>query len=361
MHSTAPSNAHDARTISLSYARVLLSYLREAGIDPQRLYGQEVLDRMQQHDPATRCTLAEWQAWMQRAEEALQQGDLVPALAEHFKPWHAGLLGFMLMTSGSVQEVGRMLVRFHHLLNDVYAVARDVEGGRFFLRLVPVTAEVSPRLARMMLTGWAVRLRGLTGRCDLRLDVDFRGPPPADVAPYRRIFGGTVRFGCEEDIFWGDMAYASLPVVSRDPMIHGLLHGRAAEQVGEASSHGARLVAKIERLVRLRLEHGEATLEALAADLRLPTRTLQRRLDELGLTFRALVEQVRRTHALQLLRETRTPLLEIALALGFATPASFHRAFKRWTGTSPAAYRREHARTARPARAPAARQPAQRA
>src|SRR5690606_34066905 len=93
-------------------------------------------------------------------------------------------------------------------------------------------------------------------------------------------------------------------------------------------------------LTRQRLDGGEATLDMLANDLRIPARTLQRRLDSLDMNFRSLLERVRKAQALVYLNESRLPLAQVAQKLGFANQGPFHRAFKRWTGDSPGAYRR---------------------
>ena len=69
-------------------------------------------------------------------------------------------------------------------------------------------------------------------------------------------------------------------------------------------------------------------------------RSLQRRLEAEGTRFAALVDAVRKDLALRYLADPRLALGEVAYLLGFAEPSPFHRAFKRWTGTTPAAMRR---------------------
>jgi AraC-like DNA-binding protein len=264
----------------------------------------------------------------------------VPELAEQFKPWHAGLLGFTLMTSNSVNQLAGLLRRFHHLLNDVFAVEIGLRDQRFFLRLREATAEASPRLARLSLTIWAQRLRWLTGRPDLKMDARFKGPAPGDLAPYRHIFGGQVRFDQDENAMWGDMACVSMPIVSRDTASHSLLQDQALKQLALLSRGEERLVDRLKSLIRARLDDGKLSLEDVATELKMPVRTLQRRLETAGLNFRLMVEDVRRTTAEQYLRDGRLSLAEMATALGFADHASFNRAFKRWTGASPGAYRK---------------------
>ena len=89
------------------------------------------------------------------------------------------------------------------------------------------------------------------------------------------------------------------------------------------------------------LAHGAVTLAEAARALHLSERTLQRRLDEAGTRFTELVDEVRKDMALRYVRDPRLALGEVAYLLGFAEPSPFHRAFRRWTGRTPLAVRRE--------------------
>lgn len=85
---------------------------------------------------------------------------------------------------------------------------------------------------------------------------------------------------------------------------------------------------------------GAVSLGAAARQLETSPRTLQRRLNEHGVTFWALVEESRLKIAGALLRETDLKIQEIAASIGYSTPGGFARAFSGWAGRSPTAYRR---------------------
>lgn len=342
MPSPHPNHTHVPRTLNVAYARVLVSHLLHVRPDLTQVLDPMQLRFLDHPDALARCSLQEWHALMDMAEHHLGVRDLVPDLADQFKPWHAGLLGFTLMTSATVTELAGLLRRFHHLLEDVFLVERGVVDQRFFLRLRAATPEQSHRLARFSLTVWVQRLRWLTGHPDLKLDVNFEGPAPSDIAPYRRIFGGTVRFDQGDNSMWGDVACLDMPIVSRDTVSHSLLQSQALKQLEMMSRGADSFIDKLQRLIKTQMGLGKVTLEDIAAELKLPPRTLQRRLEEAGLNFRLMVDDVRKVQAQHHLRDTRMPLAELAFALGFADHASFNRAFKRWTGSSPGAFRRAH-------------------
>jgi AraC-like DNA-binding protein len=77
----------------------------------------------------------------------------------------------------------------------------------------------------------------------------------------------------------------------------------------------------------------------VARALELSRRSLRRRLEAEGSSYRMIVKEALAIVAKQYLRERRLTIQETAYEMGFADPTTFHRAFKRWTGTTPSAYR----------------------
>jgi AraC-like DNA-binding protein len=87
-----------------------------------------------------------------------------------------------------------------------------------------------------------------------------------------------------------------------------------------------------------------AGIDIVAADLHMASRSLRRRLEQEGTSFRALVDEVRQTLAEELLTTADLKLEEVAQRLGYAESASLIHAFKRWKGMTPNAYREQHRR-----------------
>jgi AraC-like DNA-binding protein len=97
---------------------------------------------------------------------------------------------------------------------------------------------------------------------------------------------------------------------------------------------------EVERQIETLLPRGGMRIETVAGALGLSRQTLYRRLRAERTTFEALVERVRRRLALRFIRDEGLTVKEAAWRLGFAEPSAFSRAFKRWTGKSPAGMRR---------------------
>jgi len=123
-------------------------------------------------------------------------------------------------------------------------------------------------------------------------------------------------------------------------MLFGEIAGAARREMAKKkavgkSGFGRRVEAELEPL----LASGTIRIERIARALGCSRQTLYRRLKAEGLTFAQLLDDLRRRQALKLVRDASLPVKEIAWRLGFSDPAAFSRAFKRWTGKSPQAFR----------------------
>ncbi len=122
-----------------------------------------------------------------------------------------------------------------------------------------------------------------------------------------------------------------LPPVDRKTREAYLDSGPASQPIGQ-----------MEQVIESVLHRPGADLQLMAASIGTSARTLQRRLREADLTFSRLLQQVRFRGAQRLLRDPALPVNEVARGLGYADPANFIRAFKRWTGVGPSQFRRLH-------------------
>lgn len=323
------------------YCRLLLSHLRAQHADPATLYPADRLAAVEQ-ESASRVPLSMWLDWLHCAERHLGERDLALRLTEGSRPWHAGVLGFAMMTSPSIQDVGHLLARFQRLLTNVYRIRVSEDAARFRIQLLPSTDVVCPELVAMLLGSWAWRVRWLTGMPGLRFDVDLEFAPPAEPAVYARTFGGTVAFGQPHTAMRGDRDWLSLPVLQRDPGVNDMLCAQVAAELDRLANDSTDFALRVRRNLTNQLGSGRVSLEDFAAAMQMAPRTLQERLESSGHTFRSLLDSARQTLAKRQLTDPRATLTDIALALGFANQSAFQHAFKRWTGLTPGEWRRQH-------------------
>ncbi len=159
---------------------------------------------------------------------------------------------------------------------------------------------------------------------------------PSDTAPYRRFFGFAPRFDTEQHAMAFSTHLLSRPVRSADRDLRRILEKKvAAYWAVEQPS----MTHTVTRMLRARVIFRDTSLEAVASELSMQPRTLNRRLQAEGKSFRDLINEARFEVARQLLAGTRMDITDIALALGYADPSGFTHAFQRWSGVAPSEWR----------------------
>jgi AraC-like DNA-binding protein len=170
------------------------------------------------------------------------------------------------------------------------------------------------------------------------MQVELRRPEPSFAALYSEVFRCPVAFGKPANSLRFSQADARRPLISADHRAAEWLEfgARAALEAMDDSRVTARVRAQLERM----LQGDEPTLTAVASQLCMSERTLQRRLTGEGQTFRRVLDDMRRDVAQRSLAAGKRNVTELAYLLGFEDSNSFYRSFRRWTGTTPESYRR---------------------
>lgn len=200
-----------------------------------------------------------------------------------------------------------------------------------------------PRNARRRQTtelslGLACRIVALlTGLRDPPEAILFRHAAALPRATYRRFFGTRIEFGQDRDALQVSRSLLGRRIDKADPQLRQVV----AEYLEQSEAlHPLELVEQVASLVDRLLPTLRCGLGAVARQLGLHERTLQRRLAADGIVFEQIVDQVRRDRALELLAERRMPMSQVAGMLGYREQASFNRACRRWFGSTPGAQRR---------------------
>jgi AraC-like DNA-binding protein len=278
-----------------------------------------------------------------------------------FGPWLAELacsapatsLGAKLVHSAPTLGVGlARLVAFERVFHGVQAttLTLDNDVARFTHR-PPIGIGPGAAPAIEFAFAWILgTARQTTGQALSAVSVSFGHEGPRDTGEHARVFGVTPRFGAARNELELPRAVLELPQRTADVLLGRLVERHARDLVLELPSD-AGVTSRARALLFRSLTRGEpeaCTLPTIARLLGLPPRTLQRRLASDGTSFASLLDEVRRELGLQLLAAPRTSVAEVAFALGFADQPAFHRAFVRWTGSTPGEHRRRLASEANP-------------
>lgn len=181
-------------------------------------------------------------------------------------------------------------------------------------------------------------LRQMCGPLWAPLEVRLMHARPADTSAHRRILGERVRYGADRNAVMFPARWLDHPLEGAEPDLRGFFADRVAAL---RSDPPTRFTSRVRTVMRARLLGGDCSNERVADALAMSTRTLHRRLADDGTTFAQLLEAVRYDIARQMLANSRAPLSEISASLGYSNGSAFTRAFRRWSGQSPQAWRKQ--------------------
>lgn len=190
-------------------------------------------------------------------------------------------------------------------------------------------------LTESLLVIWHKFPSWIIGRRIPLTGVELAYPAPPHAGEYELMFGCPLHFDAEVNRFGFDAKYLDFPLLQDAASLRVYLRDSPADLLGRRDFESS-----VGEQVRRMLDHGTTTLDAAAARLAISPQTLRRRLAAEGTSFRGLKDQLRRDAAIEALSRGDESVEELGRRLGFSEASAFHRAFRRWTGDSPGAYRR---------------------
>jgi AraC-like DNA-binding protein len=260
--------------------------------------------------------------------------------AEALRPEDLAALGLALKTAPNVGDALTRLARYILVLTDTleYELLDEGAGRAFVLRGRPNHRRGARIANECALAAVTTMMRRVAGAPLTPEVVTFRHPAPATTAGHRAFFGCPVEFDGRQDAL--GLAGATLATPSRlgDEGLSAYL--LAQLDTLRAERPDPSLSTRVQGAVIDALPDGLPRTERIARRLGMSERTLHRRLTEDGHTFKALADGARRDAAEALLVGGDHSLAEVAFLTGFSEQSSFQRAFKRWTGKTPAEFRR---------------------
>jgi AraC-like DNA-binding protein len=169
------------------------------------------------------------------------------------------------------------------------------------------------------------------------IEVTFTHAEPEYSAAFSAVFAVPVRFEAEHNAIVFPASMLDQPLHGSDPVLHAVLKRLADHELSLLDSRSA-FPNKVRSVIEGELLQG-AALESVADRLNLSPGGLRSRLRQHGTTYSELLDGVRKERAKRALRDTQLGIGELAHHLGFAHAPAFHRAFRRWFGVTPSAYR----------------------
>ena len=321
-------------------AAFIVTELRQRGVDPDPLLKEVGLARADLADPDHRVPYAAVLGLAERAATATGDPGFGLRLGASIDPRDSGLLGFVLLNSPTLLDALANLKRYFAVVGEGEDFEIERGGPTVTLRF----RETDPALRGLRQNSdyiAAIMVRACRDLVRKRISprrVEFIHARPNGRVDYEGVLGCPVSFQAPWDALVFDSDTLATPVIGADDRLLKALEAACARILGPTPA-ARDLVHDVRELMLDGLSRGSATLDAIAGTLGLGAKTLERRLATHGTSFTKLLDGLRADLARQYLAETDFRLEQIAFLVGYSEPAALVRAFRRWTGTTPAAFR----------------------
>ena len=335
-----------APTINLaSIVHGLDDYMRACGADCGDALRRAHLVPDDLTDPDRRVPLIRYLELLEICADLLADRQFGLKFGAQYEPRHVGVVGNVALASRTVGEGIEMIGRYLPTMVDATVHGMEVSDGVAFM----YSYYLDPLMMSYRQKGdWAIAFACNFMRVGLS---DPRWTPqevllpqlPEETPEERRtrtqIMGDNIRAGHPWAGIRFDASLLEQPMATADAMMANLMRHYGDLRLAVLPKQRDEIEPLRREIARL-LVKGEGGIEQLATATRTSVRTLQRRLQNAGVNYSDLQNDVRRTLALNLLENETLALAEIAFSLGYSEVSAFNHAFRRWVGQSPGQYRR---------------------
>ncbi len=324
--------------VSILMVRALIGVIERAGASRGRFLSLAGIDPQLIEDRDARLRAIDY---VRAIDAALTvSGD--PAfglhMGEQVRPVMFDVIGPLAEHAATLRQSVETIVRYARLLAEGYEPELHEHGEAAAIRFPSLSGNVAAVrvTAEFVMTALLSTLPLFAGAGARPTRVSFAYEAPPYVAEYARIFDGVACFGRDFTQMELPRAWLDKPQPYRSPELYALLQTQADRTLGRLE-RDAPLKARIEQVLA-KAGPRQPTMDEAARELDMSARSLRRRMLAEGVSYGELVTRNRMNAAKRMLERPGASIQETAYAMGFATPAAFHRAFKRWTGMTPKQY-----------------------
>jgi AraC-like DNA-binding protein len=317
--------------------------MAEDGVAPSAVLAGSNLDEATLRDPATRVSYRQIATVFGNAARLARAPAVALRAGARMHLTAYGMYGYALLSSPTRDDALDFAVKYLRAMGPIadftYTRERDVGLFRYDPLLSPDPNDPLYRFSLAFTYAAHQTLsRDLYGVAFRFSDVRVAFAAPADAPAYADAFGCPVRFGEPVNELRVDAAWIERAPPLPDAVTHAMAREMCQQFLADLTRAGG-YASMVRRALVERMPRCFPSIDAMARALSMAPRTLRRRLEAEGTSYRDLLADVRRGLAIEYLRKTRMTNEEIANRLGYSDAANFRHAFVRWTGKSPHEYR----------------------
>lgn len=317
---------------------ILWRLLRDYGHDPAVLIPERMYRPGEALTEQSRISSRDWYPLVGRALDLIDDEAAGIRAAKLLHPSHLGVFGHAWLSSPTLLTSIRMLERYGRVFNDdIRVTVTEVSDSVRVIYERLVQSPYPDTTADMQLGGLIMFCRMQAGESFLPVSVALQRREPGRRRQWDDLFRVPVKFGAEENCVEIDSDVANEIHSSAHSQMFETHHDMLTRNVAalDESTVAERAGAAIERL----LPSAKVTEERVAGIVGMQPRTMHRRLSAEGVTFRALLRDVRMNLARRYMNDASYSVTDVAFMLGYSDVSAFSRAFRSWFGTTPSQFR----------------------
>ena len=318
---------------------ILWKLIEAHGHDPDGLYREVGINPTLLNQPGARVPyLLVNQIW-EKATQIIDDPCFGLKAHKYWHPSYFHALGYAWLASHTLRDALNRFVRYLRIVSEqIFLELQDEPAG---FTIICGFERLGMRIPAQIDMGMAMTIhicRLNYGENLKPVVVHFMHDAPPCAKKYDILFQSPVRFSAERDSITFSNADVDKYLIGANPQLARLNDQVMVEYLAKLNKDD--IIDRVTSAIVDMLPSGGVADEKIAATLNMSVRSLQRRLKEVGTTFRTILDMVRKDLSATYVQDPNIELAEVAFLLGFSDQSAFSRAFKRWTGTSPSEARK---------------------
>lgn len=328
-----------SKTMLAKTAELAWALLEENNVDPLPVFRAARIDPKLMKDMNARFTQSAVRELWDHVGNAIHTPCFGLQAGHLWHPAYMHALGYAWMSSSSLRTALQRLVRFIHIVNQCSEIKlTETENS---LSVQWVQSDEKETHAWVSEVRFSVLLAMCRANYGKRLDpisMSFTHSKPACAGEYFEFFRAPVQFSAQKNELTLSLKDVDKQLSSSNPLMSQVHDQIMIKYLAEIDDDD--IVEHVKAAIIDQLPDGRVSDSKIAESLFMSSRTLQRRLQNAGTSFKTILTEVRQGLALKYIRDSRLTLTELSFQLGFSEMSAFSRAFKQWTGESPRGYRK---------------------
>lgn len=330
------------KTIAIGRVIQVLQGAARSGADIPMLLNTVGIERRTLEDPEARIDRDTFIRLMLSVMKYTQDEFLGFGQGRKSKPGTFSMMAHAVINCSNLEKAILRGIKFYELFElDVRSSLR-VEGGQAWIQV-----DASPKLDFREVIIESIMILSLrfmswlVGKAIEPLQVEFDFAKVEEFGDYRSTFTCPVVFESDTNRMLFDSEYLEMPLVQNELSLSKFLKDSLAQLI-DGNIHNVGLPAQIRAIISKEYGNNFPDFSEICEKLNMTPQTLRRRLKEGNTSYQEIKDAIRKDASIYYLSKPDLSIDEIALLMGFSEASSFHRAFKKWTGKTPSAYRREN-------------------